>query len=171
MGKMNKGTSVSFFITLLGLAILLICLIPVTSVEVVINSSFTVSPGLKYGPPNVGTNYHTRVLSKSVLRGEVIVEGEVIFLTVYGYNARNLQNFYVKNRHTFTIDPADDLYTFIFDNTEGHSEGLVKFALEEIWIRPIAIGSPPLFIAGLMGFLLFLAGSVTLAITRLRRYL
>lgn len=170
--KPVKAISRLSFLTLSGLAILLICLIPVTSVGEVINTSFTVSSGTKYGPNDPRTGYHTRIgipiLSKSVLKGEVIVEGEGIYFTVYGYNTQHLNNNYVKGQYNFTVDPADDLYTFIFDNTEGHSESLVKFRLEEIWTRPIAIGSPPGFIAGLIGFLLFLAGLVTFAITRLR---
>jgi len=163
--------SLRFFITLSGLAIMLICLIPVTSVDEVINTSFIVSPGTKYGPNDAGTSYHTRIMGRSVLKGEVNVTGEGIYLTVNFYNTGHLKNIYVKGRYSFAIDPADDLYVFIFDNTEGHNESSVKFTLEEIWTRPIAIGSPPLFIIGIMGFLLFIAGLVTLVMTKLRRYL
>lgn len=168
---MGRGRLVGFFITLIGLAIFFIWLIPVTNVEEVINTSFAVGPGTKYGPNDAGTSYHTRILGKSALKGEVIVEGEGIYLTVNFYNTEHLKNIYVKGRYSFVVDPADDLYVFIFDNTEGSSENLVRFRLEEIWTRPMAIGSPPLFIAGLVGFLLFLAGSVTLAINRITRYL
>lgn len=31
------------------------------------------------------------------------------------------------------IEPADDLYTFIFDNTEGNGELSVHFLLDETW--------------------------------------
>jgi len=168
---MVRSTRVGFLIALLGLGILLVCLIPVTSVDEVINSSFTVSPGTKYGPYDAGTGYHTRILGKSALKGEVIVEGEGIYLTVNFYNTEHLQDVYVKGQYSFRVDPADDLYVFIFDNTEGSSKSLVRFRLEEIWTRPIGIGSPPLFILGLIGFFSFLAGSVTLAITRMTKHL
>ena len=60
------------FLTLSGLALLLICLIPVTSVEEIINTSFTVDPGTKYGPNDPGTSHHThlhfKILGKSLLR-------------------------------------------------------------------------------------------------------
>ena len=168
-----KAISRQSFLTLSGLALLLICLIPVTSVEEVMNTSFTVSPGTKYGPNDPGTSHHTRIhfkiLGRSVLKGEGIVEGEGIYLTVNFYNTEHLNNIYVKGQYSFTVDPADDLYVFIFDNTEGNTESSVKFGLEEIWTRPLAIGSPPGFIAGLTGFFLFLTGLVTLAINRFKR--
>lgn len=158
------------FIALLGLALLLICLVPITSVEEVINTSFTISPGAKYGPNDPGTGHHTRIhflLDKSVLKGEVIVEGEGIYLTVNFYNTDHLNGIYVEGQYSFTIDPADDLYVFFFDNTEGHIESLVRFRLEEIWTGPVAIGSPPFFFAGLIGFFLFLAGLISSAIVRI----
>ena len=158
------------FIALLGLALLLICSVPITSVEEVINTSFTISPGAKYGPNDPGTGHHTRIhliLDKSVLKGEVIVEGEGIYLTVNFYNTDHLNGIYVEGQYSFTIDPADDLYVFTFDNTEGHIESLVRFRLEEIWTRPVAIGSPPFFFAGLIGFFLFLAGLISSAIVRI----
>lgn len=164
--------SKAFFIALLGLALLLICSVPTTSIEEVINASFTVSPGAKYGPADPGAGYHTRIhfkmLGKSVLKGEVTVEGEGVYLTAYGYNTQHLRNIYVKVHYSFTIDPADDLYAFVFDNTEGQTESLVRFRLEEIWTRPLAISSPPFFITGVIGFFSFLAGLVTFAITRFR---
>jgi len=168
---MGRGKLVGFLMILLGLGLLLICLIPVTSVDEVIDISFTVSPGTKYGPNDAGTSYHTRILGKSALKGEVMVEGEGIYLTVNFYNTEHLKEIYVKGKYSFVVDPADDLYVFIFDNTEGSSESSVRFALKEIWTRPMAIGSPPLFILGLIGFFSFLTGSVTLVITRMTRYL
>ena len=163
----------SAFLTLLGLAILLICLVPVTSVEEVINTSFTVGPGTKHGPNDPGTGYHTRIgipiLSKSVLAGEVIVEGEGIYFTANFYNTEHLNNIYVEGQYSFTIDPADDLYVFIFDNTQGSSESPVQFSLEEIWTRPLAIASPSGFITALIGLLLFLTGLVYYIIARLRK--
>ena len=168
MGKMRRGTLTGLFSTLLGLALLVICSIPVTSVEEVINTSFAISPGTKYGPYDDGTYYHTMIMGKSVLEGEVIVEGEGIYLTVTGYNTQHLRNLHLKGRYSFVIDPANDLYTFTFDNTKGNTESLVKFTLKEIRTRPMAIDSPPFFIAGLIGFFLFLIGVVTIAITHFK---
>lgn len=154
---------------MLGFGTLLVCLIPVTTVEEVINTSFTVSPSKKYGPYDIGTVYHTRInipiLSKSVLKGEVIVEGEGIHLTINGYIPKPIRDSHIRERYTFIIDPADDLYTFVFDNTRGNNESFVEFTLEEIWTRPIAMSSPPLFIAGILGFFLFLVGLITLAMS------
>jgi hypothetical protein len=171
MAEMSKGFIAKSMI-LIGLAILLFSLIPVTSVDEVINTSFKVTSGTKYGPNDIGTSYHTRIgipiLCKSVLKGEVIVEGEGIYLTVKFYNTEHLNDIYVKERYSFVIDPADDLYVFTFDNTEGNIDSSVKFVLEEIWTRPLTISSPQLFIMGIIGFFMFLGGLGFLAIMRLR---
>jgi len=167
--RRGRLPSASLLLTLLGLASLLICLIPVTTSEEVINATFTLSPSTRYAPPNAGTNYHTRIFGRSVLRGEGTVEGNGIYLTVYGYNTKNLEKSYLGGRYTFAIDPADDLYTFIFDNTEGRGESSVQFTLEETWTRPLAISSPHSLVASLIGLSLFLTGSMTLALTRIRR--
>ena len=150
-----KGPPISVFT---GLVLLLACLIPVTSVDEVINTTFIVSPGTKYGPNDAGTGYHTRILGKSVLKGQVIVEREGIYLTVNFYNTAHLKNIYVKEQYDFVVDPAHDLYVFTFDNSKGSSESLVTFTLEEIWTRPIVIGSPLTFIMGVLGLTMFLAG-------------
>jgi len=150
-------------LTLLGLSLFIVTLIPTTSVEEAINTEFIVDPGTEHEE-----YYHTHIFGKSALKGEVIVEGESIYLTVNFYNTEHLDNVYVDGPYSFMVDPADDLYIFIFNNTEGHNESSVKFRLGEIWTRPIGIGSHPGFIAGLVGFLLFLAGLIALAISRLR---
>jgi len=116
---------------LLGLSLFIVTLIPVTAVEEVINTQFTVNPGAKHE-----AYYHTHIFGKSVLKGEFTIDGENIYLTEYGYNTQHLQNIYVKRQYSSGVDPADDLYTFIFNNTEGRAEGLVRFELEEVWTRP-----------------------------------
>lgn len=154
---------------LLGSTVLLICLIPITSVEEAINTSFKVSPGTKYGPNEVDISYHTHVLGKCILEGEVFVQGEGIYFTADFYNTEHIKGIYVIGRYSFVIDPADDLYVFIFDNSRGNGESSVSFKLKETWTRPMAIGSPPLFIIGLIGAMLFLSGLVSLSITISRR--
>lgn len=151
--------------TISCLVFLLIISIPITNLEVVINTSLEVNPGIKVDPYDTETVYHTRILCKSALNGEISVEGEDIYLTVHGYNTQHLKNIFIAEQYNFLIDPADDLYTFIFDNTEGLNESFIKFKLEEIWIIPMVFGSPVFFIAGLIGFFLFLTGLVALAIS------
>jgi hypothetical protein len=170
--RFRRGTLVGLPLVTLGLAALLVCSIPVTTIEAVIDTSFAVAPGTEYGPPNTGTSYHARVhfkgvLGKSVLRGEVLTEGEGIHLTVRGYNAEHLADTYAERKHSFLVDPADDLYTFTFRN-DGRDESVVRFMLEEIWTRPIAIGSPPLFVAGSVAFSLLATGLVILIVMYLR---
>jgi len=167
---MRRGVLVGVFLALLGLAVFLISAIPITRVDEVIKTSFTLSSGSRYGPYDTGTYYHTRVfIFKSVLKGEVLVEGEGIYLTVNGYNTQSLRNIYVEGQESIVIDPANDLYTFTFDNTKGDTESLVRFTLKEVWTGPMCTGSPPLFIAGLTGlFLLLPSGLATFAITYLR---
>ena len=148
---------------MIGLALLVISSIPVTRPVEVINTSFTVSPENDFE-----TYYHTNLFGESVLKGEVIVEGEGIYLAAHGYNTLHLNNIYIEERYTFTVDPADDLYNFIFDNAEGDSESSVRFTLEEIWTGPISISSHLGFIAWLVGFFLFLAGLIALAVSRFR---
>jgi len=145
-------------LTLLGLSLLSMTLIPVTSTEEVINFSFTVSAGDKYGPYDNGTTCHTRVLGKSVLQGEITVVGEGIYLTASGYNAYQIKDLYITDTYSFVIDPADDLYTFTFNNTGGRNESSVHFKLKEIWTRSMMFGAPPLFIAWLAGFLILPIG-------------
>jgi len=166
MGR--HGTRVGVCLAVLGLAVLLVCSIPVTDIEKVIDISFVVGSGVEYGPPNAGTGYHTRVFGKSALRGEVLVEGESIRLTVRGHNSQHLTDVHVGGRYTFTVDPAGDLYTFAFRNT-GAGGSLVHFKLEEIWTRPMGIGSPLLFISGLVALAVFSTGVLISIVTYLKR--
>ena len=138
--------------TFSGLTILLLLSIPITSSEVVINTSLTDRPSNQIGPYDNRTVYHTRVLGRSVLRGEITVEGEGIYLRVNGYNTQYLKNISVKERYSFVIDPADDQYTFTFDNTEGLNESFINFKLEEIFTRPIILYSHLSIISGLITF-------------------
>ena len=102
-------------LTLIGLALLLICSIPVTSVEKAIDTTFAVDRSIE-------TYYHTQIFAKSALKGEIFVEGEGIYLAVNGYNSQHLNDVFVREPYNFIIDPADDLYYFILDRSIGGAE-------------------------------------------------
>jgi hypothetical protein len=166
---MRRGAKVGLLLILTGLSLFLISSIPVTRTDEAISTSFTLSPGSKYGPYDEGTYYHTRVLTKSMLEGEIKVEGDGIRLTASGYNAQHISDVYVRGRYSFTISPADDQYTFTFDNTGGEAESTVMFSLTETWTSS---HSPLVWILGLMGFLLLVPlGLATLALTHHRKML
>lgn len=164
---MKKGILIGLSVTLIGLTLFLIASIPVTRVDEVINTSFTLAPSTKYGPYDTGTYYHTRVfIFKSVLRGDILIEGEGVYLTVNGYNTQELRNIYVKGEKSFVIELADDQYTFTFDNSKGSAPSLVKFTLREVWTASF---SPLVWVLGLVGlFLLIPSGLATFAITYIR---
>lgn len=68
---MRKGMFLGLLLLVLG-ATLFIWSFVKTNLDTVIDDSFTVEPGTKYKPyDDPGTYYHTRVLSKSILHGEV----------------------------------------------------------------------------------------------------
>jgi len=149
-------------VTSIGLILFLIVLIPVTRVDEVINTFFTLTPGTKYGPYDTGTYYHTKVwIFKSALQGNILIEGEGVHISVNGYNAGELRNIYVKGEKGFTIEPADDQYTFTFDNTQGSTPSLVKFTLREVWT---ASYSPLVWILGLVGLFLIIPSGLTISV-------
>ena len=160
--RMGKSILVGLSLTLIGLALFLIAWLPVTRIDEVIDTSFALTPGTNYGPYDAGTVYHTRVfVFKSVLRGEITVEGEGVYLTMNGWNVKNLQNTYVKGEKSFMIEPANEQYTFTFDNTHGSIPSLVRFRLTEVWTASF---SPLMFVLGIVGlFLSVPSGIATLA--------
>lgn len=132
----RKGIFAGLLLSVLGALFLCLSFVK-TNVDTVINVSFTLEPGTKYGPYDVGTYYHTRILSKVRLRGEVFIKGGGIYLTVRGYNTQGLEDVYIEKHYSFKIDPADDQYTFTFDNTQGAAESVIRFVLKEEW-TPLA---------------------------------
>ena len=58
-------------LVLIGLVLSVSIVVPVTTVEEVINTTFTVEPRATYGPYDNATVYHTLIFGRSVLRGEV----------------------------------------------------------------------------------------------------
>lgn len=152
----------------MGLVLSTLIVVPVTSSEGMISVSFTIEPGTTYGPYDNGTVYHTRIFGTSVLMGEVVIEGQGIYLTVSGEHTHHLKGIYVSAQYEFVIDPAEDQYTFTFDNTDGIANSSVRFILEEAWTRPVALSSSGTFIAWFGGVLLFLAGLIVFTVNRLR---
>ena len=141
---------------LVGASLFLFSLVKVTRIVPAIDASFVVKQGETHGPYDEGTGYHTNILGKSVLKGQVSVEGEGIYFTGEGYNIDGLKNIFIDNHYNFVIDPADDLYTFTFDNTEGTSESLVNFLLKEEYTAILAFQSPVMLALGLVGIFLLL---------------
>ena len=129
------------FKTIIGLALLVIGVssfltfyASVRRTDTVIDISLKLQPGEKYEPYMNGTYHHTRVISKSALAGEVIVKEGSISFTANGFNTENNKNVIVSQRYSFLINPADDLYTFSFVNTEDKVLSSIRFILKEIWI-------------------------------------
>lgn len=119
---------------MLGLALFLLSFAHMFKTKKVIDVSFVIEPGKKHEPYENRTYHHTVVFTKSALIGEILVEGEGIYFTANGYNRKELKDFYINQSFSFTIDPANDLYTFTFDNTKGSTESYVNFSLKEQWI-------------------------------------
>lgn len=147
-----------------GVSLLLLSVFGVVGIETVIEISFVLGPCDKYGPYDNGTCHHTRVISKSTLTGEVVVEGAGIYFTVNGYNTQHLKNVFINQNYSFVISPADDLYTFTFDNTMGETESSIRFTLKERWINII------LLVLGLIGVLMLVPAVISLLIARLREH-
>ena len=144
-------------LSLIALSLIIICLIPITNTELVIHTSVAVSPGVQDDPYNSGTVHHARILCKSILSGDITIQGENIYLTVYGYNTQHLKHILIEAQYRFVINPAEDLYIFIFDNTEGQNESLIEFKLVEKWMSPMIFMSPIFFMIGIIGGALFLS--------------
>jgi hypothetical protein len=104
-----------------------------TTTKTVIESTFALGPSEKYEPPKNGTTYHTRIISKSSLTGELIVENGSINFTANGYNTQHLKNISINQNYSFVINPADDLYWFIFENSGSTAQSSVQFILKETW--------------------------------------
>jgi hypothetical protein len=136
---------------LLGSLVFLLLFPTATTTQTVVDISFVLGPGEKYEPPKNGTMYHTRVVSKSALTGELVINGSSINLTVYGYNTQHLNGIFVNQNYSFVINPADDLYTFAFDN-RGSVQSSIKFILKETWTDILSLA---------LAFIILLASAIT----------
>ena len=132
---MNKRLKVGIILLLFGFILFIFSFVKINS-ETVIDAAFTVEAGMKIEPYNEPfTYYHTTVFSKSVLIGELSVEEGSILFSVEGSNVDELHNVFVEATYSFKIDPADDQYTFTFDNTQGMTVSEITFVLKEEWTQ------------------------------------
>jgi hypothetical protein len=113
----------------LGVTSLLFSLLIATRTDTVIDTSFVLEPNEKYEP----SSYHTHVITKSTLLGEVLVEGGDVNFTTEGYNTQHLENVFIDQNYSLVIKPADDRYTFTFENTGGNLSS-IRFTLKERWL-------------------------------------
>ena len=117
----------------LGVSALFFSLAIATRTDTVIDTSFVLEPNEKIEPYGDGTYYHTHVISKSTLMGEVLVESGNVNFTANGYNTHHLKNIVINQNYSLVIEPADDQYTFTFENT-GVNLSSIKFTLKERWM-------------------------------------
>ena len=157
---MRALKSAGLTLILIGIALFLISSIPITRTDEVINTSFTINSGDSFGPYEKGTYYHTRILAKSILKIHINVEGVGLYILASGQNVQDLEDVLVEGGKSFRIAPANDQYTFTFDN-KGMSDCTVEFALTEVWIGSL---SPLTWVLGQAGLLLMVPiGSVIIA--------
>jgi hypothetical protein len=140
MGRRNLANKPVLGVVLvsLGVAALLVSFLAATRTDTVIDQSFVLKPNEKFGSYENGTYYHAHVISKSALTGEVIVQGGSVNVTAEGYNTQNLKAIGIYQNFSLVIDPADDQYTFTFENT-GVSPSTVNFTLKEAWMPFFAL--------------------------------
>jgi len=132
--------------------------------DTVIDVSFVLEPDEKRGQGENGIYHHTRVISKSTLMGEVLVQGGSINFTANGFNTQHLKNILISQNYSFVIDPADDLYWFAFENI-GSVQSSIKLTLKEKWMNVF------LLIPGVLSFLILTATGLSLSIMGIRRKL
>jgi hypothetical protein len=162
MGRHNlvKKPVVGLVLLSLGVTLFLFSFLIATKTDTAIDTSFVLEPTEKYGPYENGTYYHTHVISKSTLMGEVIVEGGGVYFTANGYNTQHLKNIFINQNYSLVIEPADDQYTFTFENTGGNLQSSIKFTLKERWMPFLSL-TPAfiiLLISAPIGTVLIIAG-------------
>lgn len=156
-------TVAGLVLLLLGSSLFLLSFFSATRTDTAVDISFVLDPDEKYGPYENGTYHHTRVISKSTLAGEVVVEGGSINFTANGYNTQHLKNVFINQNYSFAINPADDLYTFTFGNEGSSIQSSIKFTLEEKWM------TIPLLIPGFIGLLILVPAGLVLIIMSLHK--
>jgi hypothetical protein len=117
----------------IGVTSLLFSLLIATRTDTVISTSFILESDEEIGPYENATYYHTHVISKSTLIGEVLVEGGNVNFTANGYNTQHLKNIVINQNCSLVIERAHDQYTFTFENT-GDDLSSINFTLKERWM-------------------------------------
>lgn len=158
--KVQKPTTlvVGLLLLLFGISLFLWSFSSAMRTDIVIDTSFILEPG-----ETQEEYHHTRILSKSALTGAVSVEGEGINFTAYFFNTQHLEDVYINQNFSFAIDPADDLYIFIFDNSRSDGQSSINFTLEESWM------AIPLLILSFIGLLVLTPTGLILTIISLRK--
>ena len=128
----------------LGVTALIFSVLIATRTDTVIDTSFVLNSNEKFGSYENGTYYHTHAISKSALTGEVIAQGGGVSFTANGYNTQRLKNSGVTQNFSWVIEPADDQYTFTFENT-GDDPSSVRFTVKETW-TPFLLLAPAFII-------------------------
>ena len=90
---------------------------------------------------------------------EVLVEGGRVNFTANGYNTQHLKNIVINQNYSLVIEPADDQYTFTFENT-GANQSSIGFTLKERWLPFLALlpASIILLISAPIGTVLIIRG-------------
>jgi hypothetical protein len=158
LGGLNEMKIVAGLVLLaLGVSLFILSFVIATRTDTVIDISFVLEPSEKRGPGENGIYHHTRVISRSALMGEVLVQGGAINFTASGFNTQHLENIFIGQNYSFAIDPADDLYSFTFENT-GSIQSSIRFTLKEKWINIF------LLIPGFITLLIFTSIGIALSI-------
>jgi hypothetical protein len=146
MGRRNlvKKPVLGVVLVSLGIAVLLVSFLVATRTDTVIDKSFVLKPNEKFGSYENGTYYHAHVISKAALTGEVTVQGGRVNFTAEGYKTQNLKAIGIYQNFSLVIDPAEDQYTFTFENI-GVSPSTVNFTLKETWM-PFLLLTPAFII-------------------------
>ena len=162
MGRHNMVNKpvVGLVLLSIGVTLFLFSFLIATRTDAVIDTYFVLKPAEKYGPYENGTYYHAHVISKSSLMGEVLVEGGSVNFTADGYNTQHLKNIFIDQNYSLFIEPADDQYTFTFENPSESLQSSIKFTLKEKWM-PFLLLIPAfiiLLILAPIGTVLIVAG-------------
>ena len=145
---------VGLVLLLLGSSLSLLSFLSASRTDTVTDISFVLEPDETYE-----TYHHTRIFGKSILVGEIMVEDGGINFTAYGYNAQHLENVPIGQNYSFVVNPADDLYTFKFENSKNNVQSSIGFTLEETWLSYFML------IPAFIGLLIVTAGLVIMIIS------
>jgi len=102
------------------------------------HDAITIVGLVKAGESN-STNYHTHIVGKSMLFGNLSVEGGGIYFHMDGYGVSTtgaaVNTAYVEDFVSFSFQ-ANDRYLFTFNNTGSDADKNIVFILKEEVIEP-----------------------------------